>query len=70
MARHVGRLKLGSELAQLYVRLSIIPLSQQANHISSEIVRHYVVAFVYLHYCLTEYQSAQFIQRALHYASI
>ena len=28
MARYVGRLKLGSKPAQLYVRLSIIPLSQ------------------------------------------
>ena len=27
-ARHVGRLKLGSKPAQLYVRLSVIPLSQ------------------------------------------
>ena len=69
VARHVGRLKLGSKPTQLNVRLSIISLSQQANHVSTGIIRHYVVAFVCLHFCLTGYQSAQFIQRALHYAS-
>ena len=69
VARHVRRLKLGSKPAQLYVRLSIIPLSLQANHVSSGIIRHYVIAFVCLHFCLTGYQSAQFIRRALHYAS-
>ncbi len=40
VARHVGRLKLGSKPTQLYVRLSILPLSQQANHVSSGIIRH------------------------------
>ncbi len=30
VARHVGRLKLGSKPAQIYVKLSIIPLSQLA----------------------------------------
>ena len=65
VARHVGRLKLGSKPAQLYVRLSIIPLSHQANHVSSGIIRHYVVGFVCLHFCLTWYQSAQFIRSAL-----
>ena len=39
--------------SQLYVRLIIILLSQQANHISSGIIRHYVIAFVCLHFCLT-----------------
>ena len=34
VARHVGRLKLGSKPAQLYVRLCIRPLSQQAYHVS------------------------------------
>ena len=58
-----------SKPAQLYVRLSIIPLSQQVNHISSGIIRHHVVTFVCLHFCLTIYQSAQFIWRTLHYAS-
>ena len=66
VARHVERLKLGSKPAQFYVRLSIIPLSPQANHISSGIIRHYVAAFVCLHFCLTGYQSAQFIRRAFH----
>ena len=34
VARHVGRLKLGSKPAQLYVRLSIRPLGQQAFHVN------------------------------------
>ena len=68
VAKHVGRLSLGSKPAQIYVRLSIIPLSQQANHVSSGIIRHYVVAFVCLHFCLTGYQSAQFIRRVLYYS--
>ena len=55
--------------AQLYVRLSIIPLSQQANHVSSGIIKHNVVAFICLYFWLTGYQSAQFIRRALHYAN-
>ena len=38
VARYVGCLKLGSKPVQLYVRLSIIPLSQQANHVSSGIL--------------------------------
>ena len=67
-ARHIRRLKLGLKPAQLYVRLSIIPFNHQANSVSSEIIRHYVVAFVCLHFCLTGYQSAQFIRRALYYA--
>ena len=69
VARHVGRLKLGLKPAQFYVRLSIIPFSQQTNHVSSGIIRHYVVAFVCLHFCLTGYQRAQFIRRGLHYGS-
>ena len=58
VARHVGRLKLGSKLSQLYVRLSIIPFSQQVNHVSLGIIRHYVVASVCLFFRLTGYQSA------------
>ena len=69
MARHVGRLKLGSKPPQLYVRFCILPLSPQTNNVSSGIIRHYVAAFVCLHFCLTGYQSAQFVRRALHYAS-
>ena len=56
VAKHVGVLKLGSKPTQLYVRLSIIPLSQQTNRFSSVIIRHYVVAFV----CLTGYHSKSF----------
>ena len=62
VARLIGRLKLGLKPVQLYVRLSIIPLNQQANHTSSGLIWHYVVAFVCLHFCLTRYQSAQFIR--------
>ena len=69
VTRHVGRLKLGLKPAPLYVRLSIILHSLQANHISLVIIRHYVVTFVCLHFCLTRYQSDKFIWRALHYAS-
>ena len=48
VVRHVGHLKLGSKPTQLYVRDRIIPLSQQANHVSSGIIRHYaVLSFVY-----------------------
>ena len=36
---------LRSKPDQLYVRLNIILLSQHANHVSSGIIRHYVVAF-------------------------
>ena len=61
VARHVGRLKLGLKPTQLYVILIIILLSQQAKHICSGIIRHYVVAFFWLHFCLTWYWSAQFI---------
>ena len=50
MARHVRRLKLGSKSAQFYVRFSITPLSQQANNVSSGIIRHDIVAFVCLHF--------------------
>ena len=55
VARHVGCLKLGSKPAQLYVRLGIMPLSQRTNHVSSGMIKHYVVAFVCLYFCLTEY---------------
>ena len=33
VARHAGRLKPGSKPVQLYVRLSLRPLGQQADHI-------------------------------------
>ena len=69
VARYVGRLKLGSKPTQLFVRLRTTLLSQQVNNNSPGIIRHYVVASVCLHFCLTGYQRAQFIRRALHYAS-
>ena len=53
-SRHVGRLKLGSKPNQLYVRLSILPLSQQVTYVSSAIIMHYVVAFVCLHFALPD----------------
>ena len=40
VARHVGRLKLGSKPAQLYVRFSIRQLGQQAYHVSLGIIRY------------------------------
>ena len=52
VARHVGRLKLETKLAQHYVRLSIRPLSQQAYYVGKGIIRYYVAtaaAFVCLY---------------------
>ena len=54
VARHVRRLKLGSKPDQLYVRLSFLPLSQQAIHVSSGIIRHYEVVFVCLQFDLQD----------------
>ena len=42
VARYVGRLKLGSKPTQLYVRLSIRPLGQQAYHVGKGIIKYYV----------------------------
>ena len=53
-SRHQGHLKLGSKPAQIYARLIIIPLSQQATHVNSGIKRHYVVALICLHFCLSD----------------
>ena len=52
VARHVERLKLGSKPSQLYARLSIRPLGQQAYHVGQGIIRYYVAtaAFVCLHF--------------------
>ena len=69
VCRHVWRLKLGSKAGQLYVRLSIIPFTQQENHFSSRIIRYYIVVYVCLHFFFTGYQCVQFIHRALHFAS-
>ena len=43
VTRHVGRLKLGSKSAQIYVRLNIILLILQENHVNSGIIRHYAI---------------------------
>ena len=54
VARNVGRLKLGSKPVQLYVRLTIRPLGQQAYHVGKRTMRYYVAtaaaAFVCLHF--------------------
>ena len=53
-ARHGRYFKLGWKPAQLYVRLSIIPLSQLSTYVTLVIIRHYVVAFACLHFALTD----------------
>ena len=53
VARHIGHLKLGSKSAKLFVILSIILLSQLANHLSSEIIRYYRL-FTFLSYRIPE----------------
>ena len=69
VARTRRMLKLGSKPTQLYVRLSIRPLDQQAYHVGLEIIRYYVATaaavFVCLHFL--SYQSSQFVRIALHY---
>ena len=73
VARHVGRSKAGSKPIQLYVKLSLWPLSQQAYHVwLRELLRYlctnsssHLFTFLYP----IGYQSAQFFRRALHYAS-
>ena len=60
MARHVGCLKLGPKPTQIYVRLSIIPLRQQANHVSSRIIL-LVSFFVSWHINLCELFNAKSI---------
>ena len=53
VARHVGRSKLGSKPIELYIRLSLRPLGQQAYHVwLREFLRYYVVtaAVVCLHF--------------------
>ena len=69
MARRVGCSKLGLKPTQLYVRLSIILLSQQVNLISSGIIRHYVVAFVCLHFALLDTWVLNSLEDRLHYVS-
>ena len=51
VARHVGHLKLGLKSTQLYVKLGIRPLGQQAYHVSSGIIMYYTAAVsVCLHF--------------------
>ena len=38
VARHVGRLKPGSKPIQLYIRLSLRPLGQQAYHVWLDLI--------------------------------
>ena len=52
VARYMGCLKLGSKPTQLYIRLSILTLSQRVTYINWGIIRHYVVTFVCLHLAL------------------
>ena len=53
VARQTGRFKLGLKPSQLYVKLSIIQHGHQSTYVSSGIIRHYVGAFVCLHFTLT-----------------
>ena len=69
VARHIGHFKLGLTNAQPYVRLCILALSYQLSYASSGIIRHYVVDFVCFTFCLTGYQSAQFLRNVLDYTS-
>ena len=54
VTRHVERFMLGLKPAQLYVGLSIIPFSHHSKYVSSGFIRHYVVAFVCLHFTLPD----------------
>ena len=39
VARHIGRSKVGSKPIQLYIRLSLRPLGQQAYHLAKGIFK-------------------------------
>ena len=54
VARHAECFKLGLNPDQLYIRLSIISLSQQSTYVRSGIIRHYVIAFACLHLALLD----------------
>ena len=54
VARHAGCFKVKLKPAQLYVRLSILPLSHVVIYASSEIIRHYLLAFVCLYFALPD----------------
>ena len=72
VARHVGRSKPGSKPIQLYVRLNLRQLGQQAYHVWLRELFRYLCSnsssrlFPFLY--PLGYQSAQFCQRALYYA--
>ena len=65
---HMRRFKLGLKTDQLYVRLNNILLSQQAN-VTTGIIKHYIVAFVYLRFCLPDTRVLSSFEELLHYAS-
>ena len=73
VARYVGRSKPGSKPIQIYVRLSLRPLGQQAYHVWLREFLRYLCSnsssrlFTFLY--PIGYQSAQFFRRALHYAN-
>ena len=54
VAIQVGCFQVGLKPGQLYVRLSIIFLIYQSTYVSLGIINHYVVAFVCLHFTLTD----------------
>ena len=60
VARHVGRLKLGSKPIQLYVRLSIIPLSKPRGSVCVCLLRIrfniYIYIYIYVCVCVCVYK--------------
>ena len=62
VARHARCVKLGLKSDQLYIKLSIIPLSQQSTYVSLGIIRHYVVALVCLHFALLDTRGLTFYE--------
>ena len=74
VARHEGRSKSGSKPIQLYVRLSLRPLGQQADYVGKGNFLRYSCSNsssvrLFTFFYPVGYQSAQFFRRALHYAS-
>ena len=73
VASLVGRLKPGSKPIQLYVRVSLRPLGQQAYHVWLRELLRYLCSnsssrlFTFLY--PIGYHSAHFFRRALHYGS-
>ena len=52
MAWHTGRIWLWLKPTQIYVRLNVLPFSQQVTYISLGITAHYVSAFTCLYFAL------------------